>query len=272
MNRRLCYIGAIVATLLVTAILRPLNTLGTLAQGNCRTYPETGYNVCGKFLTYWDQHGGLAQQGYPLGPEVSEKSELNGQTYTVQYFERAVFELHPENQPPYDVLLSQLGTSQAQRRYGNPPRWPGAPAPTPVPPLTVGSSVRLRDGVTLTLVNTYDDRITGLGTASCGGAVMRWVFKLENSSASGFPLNFDATTAKMVDSTGQLYKGQDNGCNAGSQYIGYEAFERPSTLAPNQTVRAQALFLTPNVPQSASYFDFTFLLSGQPLTYRFILR
>jgi carboxyl-terminal processing protease len=27
----------------------------------------------------------------------------------VQYFERAVFEYHPENEPPYDVLLSQLG-------------------------------------------------------------------------------------------------------------------------------------------------------------------
>ncbi len=28
----------------------------------------------------------------------------------MQYFERAEFELHPENQPPYDVLLAQLGT------------------------------------------------------------------------------------------------------------------------------------------------------------------
>ncbi len=27
----------------------------------------------------------------------------------MQYFERAVFEYHPENQPPYDVLLSLLG-------------------------------------------------------------------------------------------------------------------------------------------------------------------
>jgi hypothetical protein len=27
----------------------------------------------------------------------------------VQYFERARFEYHPENQPPYDVLLGLLG-------------------------------------------------------------------------------------------------------------------------------------------------------------------
>jgi hypothetical protein len=39
-----------------------------------------------------------------------EVNELDGKVYAVQYFERAVFEYHPENQPPYDVLLSHLGT------------------------------------------------------------------------------------------------------------------------------------------------------------------
>ena len=58
------------------------------------------------FLDYWNAHGGLAQQGFPISEEFVEKSDLNGQEYTVQYFERAVFEMHPENQPPYDVLLS----------------------------------------------------------------------------------------------------------------------------------------------------------------------
>ena len=63
----------------------------------------------GKFLDYWKRHGGLAQQGYPISDEFTEKSDLDGKTYKVQYFERAVFEYHPENKPPYDVLLSQLG-------------------------------------------------------------------------------------------------------------------------------------------------------------------
>ena len=58
-----------------------------------------------------------AAQGKRLA-EFMEKSELNGQTYLVQYFERAVFEYHPENQPPYDVLLSQLGTFQYREKYG----------------------------------------------------------------------------------------------------------------------------------------------------------
>ena len=43
-------------------------------------------------------------------PTSSEVSDLDGKLYKVQYFERAVMEYHPENQPPYNVLLSQLGT------------------------------------------------------------------------------------------------------------------------------------------------------------------
>ncbi len=85
-------------------------------------FPETSKRLGGKFLDYWQSHGGLAQQGYPISDEFQEKSDLNGQTYTVQYFERAVFELHPENQPPYDVLLSQLGTFRYKDLYPPPPQ------------------------------------------------------------------------------------------------------------------------------------------------------
>ncbi len=91
---------------------------GPLQQAGCQTFPETKQTVCGRFLTYWQEHGGVAQQGFPISAEIQEKSDLNGQTYTVQYFERAVFEKHPENQPPYDVLLSQLGTFRYQAKYG----------------------------------------------------------------------------------------------------------------------------------------------------------
>src|SRR5438874_13578588 len=80
-------------------------------QANCQTFPETGKSVCGRFLSYWREHGGLAQQGYPISGEFPERSEIDGKTYTVQYFERAVFEVHPENRPPYDVLLSLLGAT-----------------------------------------------------------------------------------------------------------------------------------------------------------------
>jgi hypothetical protein len=79
-------------------------------------FRETGKRVGGAFLKYWQEHGGLAQQGLPISDEFQEKSDLDGKTYTVQYFERAVFEYHPENTPPYDVLLSQLGTFRYKAR------------------------------------------------------------------------------------------------------------------------------------------------------------
>ena len=86
-------------------------------QTGCQTFSQTGYKVCGRFLAYWNEHGGLAQQGYPLSEEFTETSQLNGRPYTVQYFERAVFEYHPENQAPNDVLLSQLGTYLGKVKY-----------------------------------------------------------------------------------------------------------------------------------------------------------
>jgi len=82
-----------------------------------RYFPETGKTIYDPFLTYWQQHGGLAQQGYPISARFEETSELDGKTYLVQYFERAVFEFHPENKPPHDVLLSQLGTFQMRKKY-----------------------------------------------------------------------------------------------------------------------------------------------------------
>jgi WD40 repeat protein len=85
----------------------------------CSLFRETGRSVCGGFLSYWEQHGGLAQQGYPISGQFQEVSELDGKEYTVQYFERTVFEMHPENQPPYDVLLSQLGTLRYKAKHAS---------------------------------------------------------------------------------------------------------------------------------------------------------
>jgi hypothetical protein len=134
MFKRIFYTLVIIATTMVlTTVFHPLSSLPSFAQpSGCQTFPETGKTVCGRFLEYWQKNGGLAQQGLPLSGQFSEVSELNGKTYTVQYFERAVFEQHPENQPPYDVLLSQLGTFQFQRKYpnGDPS---GAPQPTQPP-------------------------------------------------------------------------------------------------------------------------------------------
>jgi hypothetical protein len=102
-----------------------------------RLFPETGMHVGGLFLDYWNAHGGLAQQGYPISEEFTEVSDLDGQPYRVQYFERAVLEMHPENPVPHQVLLSQLGTFRYKGRYAT--ELPGSsgqePLPPPLPPL-----------------------------------------------------------------------------------------------------------------------------------------
>src|SRR3954451_21989965 len=102
-------VPAIAALALAVATLAPANVGRVQAQGTSHTFPETGHTVSGRFLDYWTNHGGLAQQGYPISEPMQETSDTDGKTYTVQYFERAVFEMHPENQPPNDVLLSLLG-------------------------------------------------------------------------------------------------------------------------------------------------------------------
>jgi hypothetical protein len=77
-------------------------------QPGAAYFAPTGHNVSGAFLAYWQAHGGLAQFGYPISEPFREQVE-DGHTYTVQYFERARFEQHPENRPPYDVLLGLFG-------------------------------------------------------------------------------------------------------------------------------------------------------------------
>jgi hypothetical protein len=90
---------------------RPNTDPGTI------TFPETGKRLGGAFLQYWREHGGLMQQGFPISDEFTEVSPLDGRPYTVQYFERAVFEWHPENPPPNNVLLSHLGRFRYQEKY-----------------------------------------------------------------------------------------------------------------------------------------------------------
>jgi hypothetical protein len=85
---------------------------------NTRYFAESGHTIAGLFLDYWQAHGGLTQQGYPLSEVVGQVAPTDGKQYSMQYFERAVFEYHPENPPPYKVLLSLLGVAAYQQRYG----------------------------------------------------------------------------------------------------------------------------------------------------------
>jgi hypothetical protein len=74
-------------------------------------FPQTGHTLSKQFLAYWQKTGGLAVYGYPISEEVSEKAP-DGRSYTVQYFERNRFELHPEAAgTPYEVQLGLLGAA-----------------------------------------------------------------------------------------------------------------------------------------------------------------
>jgi hypothetical protein len=82
-----------------------------------RYFPETRHSLGGEFLAYWQQHGGLAQFGYPVSEEVLEQSPAGGRVYLVQYFERNRFELHPEHRGTADeVQLGLLGVDVLRRR------------------------------------------------------------------------------------------------------------------------------------------------------------
>ncbi|HMA36801.1 MAG TPA: hypothetical protein VKY74_20265 [Chloroflexia bacterium] len=90
-------------------------------------FPAVGHSLQGGFRVYWEAHGGLAQFGYPITEEFTEPDQLRGVAFKVQYFERARFEWHPENRPPYDVLLGLLGRTVTTGREAEAPFQP-APA------------------------------------------------------------------------------------------------------------------------------------------------
>ena len=78
-----------------------------------RYFPETDQWLAGGFYSYWQRFGGLEIFGYPLTGEY----EVDGRT--IQYFERARFELHPGSWPErFDVLLGRLGVEAVEDRIG----------------------------------------------------------------------------------------------------------------------------------------------------------
>ena len=68
-RKRVWSLGLIVLAGLVLGLIQ-----GTSAQTAQRYFPETGQWLRGRFLQYWESHGGLAQQGYPLTDEFAEQS------------------------------------------------------------------------------------------------------------------------------------------------------------------------------------------------------
>ncbi|NJP06092.1 MAG: DUF3352 domain-containing protein [Chloroflexaceae bacterium] len=124
-------------------------TSPTTVPVGCRFFAETGHSLCGDFLAAWQAHGlerdgqpgsstaeSLALFGLPLSEPV-EETLSDGQTYTVQWFERTRFERHPQNDPSHRVLFGLLGRElmQPATAFEGPviPDPQPSPAPTPTP-------------------------------------------------------------------------------------------------------------------------------------------
>lgn len=151
------------------------------AQAGCQRFNETGHTLCGRFLQYWQQHGGLSQQGYPVSEPFSEASDTDSKIYTVQYFERAVFEMHPENPVPNDVLLSLLGSFGYRAKYL-------AGAPKQVPNTLPGSQLFPQTGKRL------------------GGAFLTYWQSHGGLAQQGYPISDEFLETSATD--GKVYKVQ----------------------------------------------------------------
>ncbi len=88
----------ILATILGFLLPQPGRT-----QGKQEYFEETKHWVEGEFLEYFHSRGGLAIFGYPISESFVDRG------LTVQYFQKARLELHPNNPDPYKVQLGLLG-------------------------------------------------------------------------------------------------------------------------------------------------------------------
>jgi hypothetical protein len=120
-TRRLHILVGMLAALALCALAMPV-----AAQSEQRCFAETGLCIAGRIRAFWEQNGGLPVFGFPVGPQHEEPIE--GRPYQVQWFERQRLELHPENAPPYDVLLGRLSADRLAQQGRN---WPAFPRSEP---------------------------------------------------------------------------------------------------------------------------------------------
>lgn len=135
-----------------------------------RFFPETGHNVGGRFLAYWQNTGGLPTFGYPIAEPFEERNPADGQIYLVQYFERARFEYHPElGQAGNDVQLGLLGAQYAAIR--------GVPsageAGGGLVQITQLAPVVVNNSFISPLVELYGEVAVGKGVFIAGNTVIR---------------------------------------------------------------------------------------------------
>jgi hypothetical protein len=99
-----------------------------------RFFAETSHGVGGKFLDYWDTHGGLDVFGYPISEEIVEILPETKQYHTVQYFQRARLEIHPQHAGTQDeIQVGLLGRALYLNEEKSTPVSTLVPTPVPLP-------------------------------------------------------------------------------------------------------------------------------------------
>jgi hypothetical protein len=144
--------------------------------GGCMVYAETGHAVCGAFLQAFRAHGlnldtkktisnaeSLALFGLPLS-DAQVETLSDGNQYLVQWFERARFEYHPENQAPYDILFGLLGSET--EAFNNQPK----PTSTPAPMLTRIPTATTSPYLPAATLDTFRTQMPLGGSWSAGSA------------------------------------------------------------------------------------------------------
>src|SRR5207302_3461120 len=86
---------------------QPFARVAPFGSTATRAYlPQTGHSLSEPFLSYWKSQGGVDLFGYPISEPVTQDG------LTVQWFERARFESHPELAKSGQVVqLTLLGRS-----------------------------------------------------------------------------------------------------------------------------------------------------------------
>jgi len=78
-------------------------------------FVKSGHVLRGAFQQFWHVNGGLGAFGFPLSEEFHQLNQEDGREYTVQYFERARFEWHPDLSPAHQLQLEHLGRHHLQK-------------------------------------------------------------------------------------------------------------------------------------------------------------
>ncbi len=142
----------------------------TGSDGNCTFMSATGHRVCAGFRNFWQSHGvnlgdsgisfreSLALFGYPISEEFTNPAS----GLTVQYFQRARFEYHPEFAgTPNVVELSLLGQAALDQAQNGEP---------------IAATEGLRSGKNATPGKKQSTPVASTGTTTGSGQVLFGVY------------------------------------------------------------------------------------------------